>query len=79
MWFQSRVKVGVGELLACWKFSRSFLQRQEIHTQSLLFSKWLGTARQAKDDKKIEQVGGLDESIAIQVARARGFTRFGAL
>ena len=30
----------------------------------------LGAAGQTEDDKEIEEVGGLDESIAIQVARA---------
>ena len=39
----------------------------------------LGVAGQTKNDQEIEEVGGLDEAIAIQVARAGGFTRFGAL
>ena len=37
----------------------------------------LGTAWQAKNDKEIKEVGGLDESIAIQVSGAGGFARAG--
>ena len=39
----------------------------------------LGAAGQTEDDKEIEEVGGLDKSIAIQVSGARGVAGFGAL
>ena len=56
---------------------------RDSFTINWVVGKWdcerLGAARQTEDDQEIEEVGGLDEAIAIQVARAGGFTRFGAL